>query len=292
MLEQERTIKSLTGQIDKVLKQIEGWEKKEATARKRWNYWYQKDEEVLVKLENLERHGTQKESDLWTRHGKWKNELSPTITSQRDEARKQIVKLKERLINLQQEKKDVIKQLDSLQEQNDELIKNVFSLNTAMVSAIRARNNYLDSYVFNNLTNPDGSLKKKIVYYSSDGLRKVNVQVNKIKIVDSELAERALKLITNFFTGFSEDKLNDADEDVKMVASLTGLLLTESKSYKIGPALGKFLALEIDKVKYPELREAQKLLGDSMRSEDSSAYIRIYERPSKVVKTWRPVKQR
>ncbi len=59
---------------------------------------------------------------------------------------------------------------------------------------------------------------------------------------------------------------------------------------KAGPNLSKFLYLDIDKEKFPELVEAQKLLASATNYVRSGKYIRIYTRTNKDEK-WQPVRQ-
>ena len=71
---------------------------------------------------------------------------------------------------------------------------------------------------------------------------------------------------------------------------MTKKILVEKTRFKIGPDLYRFLSLELDKEIYPELRKAQELLKQSLRSQKTNSYIRLYQREGRTDQ-WEPVRQ-
>ena len=82
-----------------------------------------------------------------------------------------------------------------------------------------------------------------------------------------------------FFDRFQKE--TRMDETVRPLYDLTRELLVEKTDFKVGPDLYRFLAMELDADIYPELSKAQLLLRQSIRSEKTTSYIRVYERESR-----------
>jgi hypothetical protein len=138
------------------------------------------------------------------------------------------------------------------------------------------------------LIDEKGKLRSQITFDSSDGLRRVVAMVNTMTIVRADLAAEAMANIQKFFDRVQQTAAMDAT--TQALYELTKKLLVEKTSFKVGPDLYRFLAIEFDSATLPELALAQQLLRESIRSEKTTSYIRIFERDSHTDK-WRPVKQ-
>ncbi len=163
-------------------------------------------------------------------------------------------------------------------DSTNEIVTQVFALNDAVVQASAAREDCLKRHVFPHLLDDKGNPRRQITFQSSDGLRKVVAMVNTMTIIRGDLAEEAQREIQRFFERFQ----NPAKEEPQLQAMLEitrQLLVTKSK-FTVGPLLYRFITMEIDTILFPELARAQLLIKQSIRSEKTNSYIRLFERKS------------
>jgi hypothetical protein len=116
-----------------------------------------------------------------------------------------------------------------------------------------------------------------VSFTSADGLQRVVAMVNTMTLVQGDLATRAKAEIAEFFGRFRNAPM---DANAKAMYELTRQLLVEKTNFKVGPDLYRFLGMELDSEIFPELARAQHLLRQSIRSEKTNSYIRLYERKS------------
>lgn len=111
--------------------------------------------------------------------------------------------------------------------------------------------------------------------------------VNSMTIVDTALAEQAWEQFDLFFGRFQPETMA---EEVRPLYEITKKVLYQKRSFKVGPDLYRFLVMELDSEIFPELVHAQQLLKQSIRSEKTNSYIRLWARASTSSK-WKPLPQ-
>lgn len=268
-------------------KELEKLVRKEKKSRDIWTKAYHVFIRAGEILAGLKVHGTKKEMSLREIILGWRTRTDG-LTKKRDDLRTQIrgaeAKLQEQRIAMAQ----FVEQAAGLTRATDEIVKQVFAYNDAVVQAGLAREGYLTAHVFSRLIDDQGNLRSQITFDSSDGLRRVVAMVNTMTIVRADLAGQAMERIQRFFDRFQQNAQMDAT--TQALYDLTKKLLVEKTSFKVGPDLYRFLAVEFDSATLPELAMAQRLLRESIRSEKTSSYIRLYERANRASK-WAPVKQ-
>lgn len=146
-----------------------------------------------------------------------------------------------------------------------------------MVRAATDREECLKRHVFPRLLNENEKLSSQVSFTSSDGLRRVVAMVNTMTIVLGDLANKAQDEIQKFFDKFQKTEMNPITQ---AMYELTKQILVEKTKFKVGPDLYRFLGMELDEDIFPELSLAQHYLRQSIRSEKTNSYIRLYERQS------------
>ncbi len=282
----QRITQSTVNQLEKNLVKLK---KQEAAIRAKWSKNNQKAFKKQEDILNLKRLGTKRHKKLkeWLKSWKW---LSDELTDKRDKVRESIKRIEQKLIEGRNELERAIDKEREEKKTEDELVNIIFSLNDDIAAATQNMNNILTNRLYRRLIKNDGSLHSQVSIYSADGLKKIVAMVNSITIILPELAEQAMEMINSFFKVY-EARVVKMDELTKSLFELTRKLLVEKKKFKIGPDLYRFLSLNIDSKKFPELRGAQRLLGQSLRSEKTDSYIRLYVRENTVSK-WVPQKRR
>ncbi|MBU0999705.1 hypothetical protein KKG24_05425 [Patescibacteria group bacterium] len=276
----EREIKKGKRQLEK-LTQLEG------RSRKVWTKAYQLFLKAANQLTRLKVHGTKKEAGLIKKIRDWPAE-TVRLTKERDDLRAQIKQTEQVLVKLGIEQAKLVEQQINETKTLDEIVTQVFGLNAAVVRASGDREDCLTRHVFPRLVDAKGNLRSQISFTSSDGLRRVVAMVNTMTIVRGDLAAQAKSEIQCFFDRFQ--RVAKMDDTVKPLFDLTRQLLVEKTDFKVGPDLYRFLSMELDADIFPELSKAQTLLRQSIRSEKTNSYIRIYERKSRT-DPWEVVKQ-
>ncbi len=270
-------VKDLKKKIKQLQKKVISLGKKEKKARDRWNKAHNKFIKSTGDLVTIKRHGTKKESKLKDIILSWP-EKSIFLTSKRDQIRNDISDIKKQIDNLKNKLSELVKDIESQSKEIDEKVNQVFAANKIVISAIEARDSFLENHVYNKLVDENGKIKSQVTLLSSDGKRKVVVLTNTIVIINPDLAILAQKKIENFFSTFKEKIESEMDSETKLLYKIVSELLIEKKSFKPGQYLYQFLNINIGQESYPELYEAQTLLKQSLGSKKSGTYIKLYER--------------
>lgn len=250
----------------------------EERARKVWTKDYHAFLKAARQLAELKVYRTKKEADLKKKIRDWPAETL-RLTKERDDLRAQIKEIEKKLIALGTERTKLVEQETNEIKTIDEIVTQVFGLNATVVRASSDREACLNRHVFPRLIDDKGNLRSQISFTSSDGLCRVVAMVNTMTIVRGDLAAQAKLEIQRFFERFQ--RTTKMDNTVKPLYDLTRELLVEKTDFKVGPNLYRFLAMELDTEIFPELGSAQTLLRQSIRSEKTNLYIRIYERASR-----------
>ncbi|MAG11542.1 MAG: hypothetical protein CMI52_01910 [Parcubacteria group bacterium] len=277
----ERAIRATEKALEKIRKE-------EAKSRAKWTKRYQRFTGAAAKLAGLKNTATQRAQRLKDIITSWPTE-TVELTKDRDAAR---VKIAEKETKLQEQRTELavlLERLENVDRRTDGIVDQVFALNDQVVSAFGARNDYLNANVYDMLTNEDGSLRSQITLTSTDGLRRVVALVNHITRIDTTLAHEAKEQIDVFFARFTTTQTEDQDETTSALISILENILVERLTFKVGPDLYRFISIDIDADVFPELKRAQHLLRNSLRSEKTSSYIRLYRRASEKDK-WKEVK--
>ena len=278
--------KTIIARIESSIRQcqrrLEKLKKKEGQARGKWNKGYQAFMKASELNATLKRRGTEREKRLRNIILSWRQE-TVELTTDRDLARVAIKDEEERLAALRVEYAKVIEQIEAERKARNEIVTQTFFLSKFMKSAREDREGYLNEHVYPRLIDEAGNLRSQIAFTHSDETRRVVAMVNTIAIVDSFLAGEAKDEIEKFFERI-RPKVEDIDELTQMLYDLTRKILIEKTKFQMGPDLSTFLALELDREIFPELRRAQDFLKRSLRSEKSNSYIRLFERESRADK--------
>lgn len=272
-----RTI-ALERKINKHKRHLVKLTRLEERSRKVWTEAYHAFLKAVNQLTELKVHKTKKEADLKRKIRDWPDE-TVRLTQKRDGLRAQIKKIEQELIALGTERTKLVEQVINETKTIDEIVTQVFGLNVAVVRASSDREMCLNRHVFPRLVDDKGNLRSQISFTSSDGLRRVVAMVNTMTIVRGDLAAQAKLEIQRFFERFQ--RTTKMDGAVKPLYDLTRELLVEKTDFKVGPNLYRFLSMELDMEIFPELGSAQTLLRQSIRSEKTNSYIRIYQRTSR-----------
>jgi hypothetical protein len=279
-------IVGLKNRIAKNQRNLEKVDKLEGKSRKKWAAEYGKYLTAAENLTKIKVHGTAKEADLKKKILGWPKR-STELTRSRDSSRAERKKIQEILIQLGLELARLTEQVNSECTVIDEIVTQVFSLNDTVVRAGTDREECLKRHVFPRLITSDGKLCSQVSFTSSNGLRRVVAMVNTMTIVQGDLAKQAQQEIEKFFAKFQATAM---DNNTKALYELTKQILIEKTNFKVGPDLYRFLGMELDENIFPELSLAQRYLRQSIRSEKTNSYIRIYERQSSSDK-WQVVPQ-
>ena len=259
----------------------------EERSRKVWTKAYHAFMKAVRQLTELKVYGTKKEADLKRKIKDWPAE-TVRLTKERDSLRAYIKEIEQKLIALGTERTKLVEQRINETKTIDEIVIQVLALNATVVQASSDREGCLNRHVFPRLIDEHGNLRSQISFTSSDGLRRVVAMVNTMTIVRGDIAAQAKAEIQRFFDRFQQ--VTKMDDTVKPLYDLTRELLVEKTDFKVGPNLYRFLSMELDTEIFPELSMAQTLLRQSIRSEKTNSYIRIYQRASRT-SNWEVVPQ-
>ncbi len=278
-------------------KELEQLKKQEAEVRRLWTLGYHKFLNAKRKLEERIDKGLTVDpvdpqgkvnktvKTLWEAIRGWE-ERSAQLTRQRDEAR----------LAIEQKTTEILQQeryLDELQHQfrlqvqkTDDMIEKVFLLNEGVITALENMDKFLASHVFPLLP---CQIRQKTLE-NSPSTKKIVIMTNTITVMDVAKVQEASALIEQFFARIAPKPQYEYDETLHMLTNLVKELLDIKIKVKAGPNLSKFLALELDKEKVPELYQAQKLLASAINYQRSGLYVRLYHRSSPQ-DPWEPVRQ-
>ena len=269
----------------------------EARARGQWTRAYQNYLRATTNLVAMAdrsvlkgKSSSKAQQDRYTKYkelvAKWP-ERSIELTKKRDEWREKIAKTEAALNQAMTALAVILAEDAAGAKATDEIVGQVFTLNDAVVEALHRRNDFLDKHVYPNLFDHKGDLRRQITFTSTDGLRRVVAMVNSMTIVDTALAEQAWEQFDLFFGRFQPETMA---EEVRPLYEITKKVLYQKRSFKVGPDLYRFLVMELDSEIFPELVHAQQLLKQSIRSEKTNSYIRLWARASTSSK-WKPLPQ-
>jgi hypothetical protein len=271
-------ISVLERQITKLKKEQTKLSKLHEGSRKKLGKAYDTLMELVDQLAEIRVHGTQKESGLKKRIKVGRAE-NLRLTKVRNDYLAEIDTHKEKLnelgIQLMVLRERELNKIDG----TDEIVTQVFALNEAMVQASAAREDCLNRHVFPLLLDEDGKMRSQITFLSSDGLKKVVAMVNTMTIIRGDLADEAQREIQKFFDRFQ--KPAKEEPHLEAMLEITRQLFVTKTKFTPGPLLYRFITMQVDSDMSPELARAQLLIKQSLRSEKTNSYIRLYARPNR-----------
>ncbi|MFH0780047.1 MAG: hypothetical protein V1928_04300 [Parcubacteria group bacterium] len=282
-------IKKNQSKLNKLKKELEKAIKNEAMTRAKWNEEFNKYNDAVEIAMSCWKPRNKKERRIKEKALGFRPK-SHASTKERDQFRNERENIKANISAIENEIKGIVEKMEYERKNTDSIVDHVFSLNNSVVAALLNRNAFLNTNLFHRLrvVNQKGKPLSQATIINSESTRKAVALVNTITKLDPELANKAQTLIQQFFdriTGKAE-----MDRDMLAIYELTKGLFVENTTFKPGELLYKFLIQEFNQSILPELVEAQKLLKQSLRSERTNTYIRLYERKSRGEK-WVEVKQ-
>jgi len=279
---------------ERILKRIQNelapLKKEESEARRLWtlgNNKFHAADQKLQKRQDNNLTTDYKDKDgvvinktvesLWLIKTGWKKR-SDELTQRRDAAREAMRK-KEEEIRTQEELLSEMLHAHKIQlEQTDGMVDKAFMLNDGVVAALQNMDKYLTSDVFPHLH--EKATQKMIE--NSTSTKRVVIMTNSINIMDVAKVEEAKREIDAFFTRINPTKdVQSEDDTIAMLSELLKELLVVKIKVKAGPNLSKFLGMELNGEKFPELKKAQRLLASATNYVRSGKYVRLYTRENK-----------
>lgn len=130
---------------------------------------------------------------------------SVQLTKHRDQARALIEDLQRQINESAFNLKVLLERQRAEQAEIDEIVKQTFMLNNAVVIALENRNTYLTFHVFKYLYREDGSVSTQVTLTNSDGTRRVVAMVNTINRILPQAADEAMQLFAQFKKRFNID---------------------------------------------------------------------------------------
>jgi len=284
--------------LNRLKKELAPLKKQESEAKRLWTLGYKQflnaDEKLSLRIKNgltvdpVNKDGKtiQLVKSLWDIKNGWQ-EKSRILTEKRDSARKAMDEKKEEISLSEKKLEKMISDYQLQLQKTDGMIDNVILLNSGVVSALENMDKFLATDIFPQLE--DVSTQKTIE--NSTSTKKIVIMTNSINWMDAEKAAEAKKLIDSFFERINPQENDDTNDDAIQILSeiLKELLVVKIKT-KAGQNLSKFLSMDIDQKKFPELVQAQKLLASATNYVRSGKYIRIYTRENKD-ENWQSVRQ-
>ncbi len=282
--------------VNLLQKELAQLKQREAHARGQWTRGYQRYTQATKSIVTMAdrmfqgKHATKNQEARYATH-KTLVEQWPArtieLTKTRDEWRAKIAKTEEALSQAKTALAVILTEDAGQARATDEIVNQVFRLNDVVVEALHRRNDFLNQHVFPNLLDSKGNLRRQITFTSTDGLRRVVALVNSITIVDTGLAQKAREQFDLFIGRFQPEMMA---EEVRPLYEITKKVLYQKTSFKVGQDFWLFMAMDLDPLIFPELAYAQALLKQSIRSEKTNSYIRLWVRASTAGK-WKPLPQ-
>lgn len=283
--------------IERIKKEFEPLKKTESEACRLWALGYHKMLAAKKKLDDRRKKGLTTDpvkkgvvnkavQRLWDIMDGW-DERSIELTKQRDDAREAMEKKKQEILVEEQLLKTMVHEYEIQMQQTDGMVERVFILNDGVVAALENMDKYLTANIFPQL-HEKGTQK---AIENSTSTRKVVIMTNSITVMDVSMVEEAKHEIDIFFARINPTKeVRPQDETIAMLSDLLKELLVVKIRVKAGPNFSRFLAMEINAEKFPELKRAQRLLASSTNYSRSGLYVRLFTRETKEEK-WQPVRQ-
>jgi len=273
-------IERLGAQIERSKKKLDKLTEEETKARTKWTKSYHSFINASTSLAKYIRRifGENRLARSVNRVLNWADK-TVELTIKRDKIRDEIKSMEEELQQLKSEKDIMKERIEAAKRETDEIVDMVFDLTAEVRRAIEQKEAYVSKHLFRRFAEEEtkkGKPRSQLTLISSDNERKVIVRRNYITQVQPHIAEQALALIEKFFSRFKKETV--MDENTQSLYDLTQQLLVIRRDFQPGPQLYIFLEIDIDKNAFPELFEAQKLLGASLRSTKTNKYIRLQQK--------------
>lgn len=283
--------------LARIKKELEPLVKEEAEARRLWTIGYRKYNAAVEKLN--ERRKKKLTTDvfnggvinltvqkLWETLDGW-TQKSESLTKRRDDARRAMEEKKQEILEQEKLLGEILHEHQIQMQQVDGIVEKTFILNEGVVAALETMDKFLAGDVFTQIhekgtqkTIENSTLTKKIVIMS-----------NSINIMDVAKVQEASALIDAFVNRVNPKKEEKPqDELVSLLLDLVTELLDVRIRVKAGPGLSRFLAMNLNEQKFPELKSAQQLLASATNYSRSGLYVRLFTRATKDDK-WQPVRQ-
>ena len=223
---------------------------------------------------------------LWDIIDGW-SQKSEELTKRRDNARRAMEEKKHEILEQEILLGKLLHEHQIQMQQVDGIVEKTFILNEGVVAALETMDKFLAGDVFTQIhekgtqkTIENSTLTKKIVIMS-----------NSINIMDVAKVQEASALIDAFVNRVNPKKEEKPqDELVSLLLNLVTELLDVRIRVKAGPGLSRFLAMNLNEQKFPELKSAQQLLASATNYSRSGLYVRLFTRATKDDK-WQPVRQ-
>jgi len=277
---------------ERILKRIQNelapLKKEEAEARRLWALGNNKQLSANTALLKRRKNGLTTDDNkggiinktvqkLWETIDGWE-EKNKELTIRRDAAREAMRK-KEEEIRTQEKLLSELLHTHKIQlKQTDTMVDKVFMLNDGVVASLENMDKYLASDVFPHLHE---KATQKLIE-NSTLTKKIVIMTNSINIMDVAKVEEAKREIDAFFVRINPTKdVKSEDDTIAMLSELLKELLVVKIKVKAGPNLSKFLGMELNEEKFPELRKAQRLLASATNYVRSGKYVRLYTRENK-----------
>ncbi len=282
----------------RIKKELEPLKKQVTEAQRLWILGYHKFLAAQKKLEKridngltvdpIDKKGVENKTvkKLWDTLRGW-DERTAELTKQRDAARLAMEVKKNEILDQEKHLSELLHEYQIQTQQTDGMIEKVFMLNEGVVAALENMDKFLSTEVYPKL-HEKGTQK---TIENSDLTKRLVIMTNSITVMDVAKVQDASRLIDLFFARIApKQEVEYQDETVAMLSDLLKELLDIKIKVKAGPNLSKFLALELSEEKFPELKQAQKLLASATNYSRSGMYVRLFIRASKD-DPWRPVRQ-
>ncbi|MEI7920233.1 MAG: hypothetical protein WCH65_09160 [bacterium] len=284
----------------RIRKELESLKKEETEARRLWTLGYKKYMSATKQLTSRKKKGLTTDvvkdgitnktvQTFWETVEGWE-EKSQDLTKKRDDARFDMEKKKEQILQEEESLQNLLHQEQIQLQQMDSIVDMVYLLNGGVVAALENMDRVLSSEIFP-LLHEKGTQK---TIENSQSTRRLVIMTNSINIMDISKVEEAKEYIDAFFVRIRPNvpEPSDVSQDdmVIMLSALLKELLVIKVKIKAGPSLSRFLSLEFNQEKFPELYKAQKLLAGATNYSRSGLYVRLFERKTKD-DTWQPVRQ-
>ncbi len=284
--------------LARLQKELAPLKKQETEACRLWALGYKKflsADEALIKREekglttnSVDEKGVVNKTvqNLWAAKRGWK-ERDKELTKQRDAARHAMDVKKSEILEQEKTLSELLHEYQIQTQQINGIVDKVFMLNEGVVAALENMDKFLAVEVYPKL-HEKGTQK---TIENSQLTKRLVIMTNSITVMDVAKVQDASRLIDLFFARIApKQEVEYQDETVAMLSDLLKELLDIKIKVKAGPNLSKFLALELSEEKFPELKQAQKLLASATNYARSGLYVRLFTRATKD-DPWQPVRQ-
>ena len=283
--------------LQRIQNELVPLKRRESEARRLWTLGYGKYRSATKALNERRKKGLTTDAfkdgvtnktvqKLWEILDGWDGK-SVALTQERDAARAAMAGKEEEIRTQEKILTGILHEYKIQLEQTDGVVDKVFMLNDGVVASLQNMDKFLISDVFTHIhekgtqkTIENSTLTKKIVIMS-----------NSINIMDVGKVQEASILIDEFINRVNPKKEEKPqDEIVSLLLDLVKELLDVRIRVKAGPGLSRFLSMNLNEQKFPELKSAQQLLASATNYSRSGLYVRLFVRATKDDR-WQPVRQ-